>query len=1787
MLFVGFARAHCGLFFARGVFNYLTPFEPRRCLGWCLSFHQEESTMTSAIGNIYSDDPDITAERVQQMRDQLTRRINTHPQPGRLINQLAEADRRCFQSTRVLARLIGHAPRVLGVIRAALRKEFEIDPDSLLFTQAALPGAAAKVDSLTDRALLSLALPSVPDNLNQFTSLSVKGDPSRRLPYTPLQVLRRMIAMNLLERLPQAVTEYWQALAHGSWHTRQERWAESYAAAFAEQAFMARQLDEISIAGMTLVQQLVDAPDTEARQRAGGSWASVRVSQLMWPGLPAVAIPGALHIYRDGDPEGAPHVIYLPGVARHFYEYPSFFSLQCGLLALTSQTLFDELWQCLPLKRRHQLCRPDHLSPASVVVRGAAVTEDALALSARALLDGQWANELACALAINHAHVFAASRPRPETLSATAFLRSIEQARKRLAGSARLHNVCDQLLIWDRQRREPEILFASAMPELARLTAEQQVKRYEKGLVALLNQDDPSAQSAAFEQVLALERQRKEHTQVLSAQIKDAQHQLFDLPFWLARPGGGRRRAALFLSAQVEALRCEVELQHQLKLISTAHRDVISEVLDQPAARKRPGSQTQVLSVSVGSAPDAFYPLHNVWVVTRVTALKKPAGAIPVVLYAFGDYGGLMAFSGLEALTQGLKATLGSSDYSRLWGCVERDKLHDLRAHAVRNTLAVRYEPVDISPTGLSLKNLVMYYAGLSKRIGGMTGLFGEVKDAMVSRLLWVVELHQHLAFPPNHALSQALANVDVLRKVALEMKESPPWLASATRTQLKQFQRLKRRYLGSAAAAESGLVQILPDLDTFARSALIARLTEDGFYPELDIDKPLIDLPDDTYSSFCGHESRCTPGDRKVIVTPSLKRHTFSMLQLALHNLDSQAPWTRPRLTRGRYLQPQWRQRLNADYLINTVSSLDIGGNYAIRAHRAFYPAGASGQREERIPVLINRTLRDCAQMQLFSAAAQGLSAQAQSLFKVAMAARTAEDLLKNGHRLTLSVVHLVGHTMLHDRYIAGIVVMADQASGRCVVYWPAAPQALVISEYTSVGVALAALNRMAAEPDYVKVLARQVAPGWAFEAIAHNVDATNKNSSIYDVDPILAGFSFFEGVWRSYEFFRSFKITHLEPTPAVNEIEELIHEQIASAPSNWLAVVPTTYRDAMALLYAASSLELQGRVQAVSNSSWMLATYRVQRLEEQSEATRRGLLGILIPLFGKANDFHDLLLAARRYHRFGDPNDAVDVAFMTLFLAVELATDFAPVPKVKGGKVIGMRSPMKVLSRIRRLPMAIRSHLPSASSSLVTQSKLLDRFRIKGKPEGAVALKGPGRQGVHVKNGEQFIADDTHHYPVYQRESEEVFRLRNSREPGLDELVINIQEPKEWLLGMNAPQPGPSSGVHNPWPVSPLPDWQPPRTRTATENRIVQSRTTDTQWLSWRVQVQPSQIVDFPAAGVFEVGVGPRGSELNARFLRVAPPYTAIQDPSSGFYRMLPQGDRAPLNGLVFITRNEPPGRSALTDIMRWTSTDIRDQPIPVSRLPSGGWQNHPALFDRPLRQYVTMAFPTLTNDARTFAVIRLVELSGPSRAATASHLLDIRATLDEWLPAPPARSGQTDDLLRMLRPNERRSEYLYIGFEGKAPGFTRVDFIPPHPLDPSLQYAVTPVRTQRLEAERAAVRTVLEQQGYRIVDLSVRRPGLPLGENSIESVVTHPRSSTIYYVAYQWFETGRISVRTKLSDKWVRVAINSHPDSALLRAVDNAMQEQRLVRIVAGIQWPTKGQLAPTVYFVKLNP
>lgn len=1724
------------------------------------------------------DDPDMAAEAARQdIQNALRRRINASTHPSRLINQIALADLRCGESTQALTYLIGRSPKVLSVIRAALRKAFNVDPDSLLFTEPKPPRAPEKVDTLTDRVLLLLVKPSVAININSFTVLSVKGEPERSLPYTPLDVLQRVIEMRLSDRLTHAHNTYWNTLAEGSWLTRQERWVELHIGLFADRAFVTRQLDELSSLGMTMVQAVIDAPTAEARQRAGGHWANAQVSQLMWPGTPAVAVPGALHIYREGEPVGVPHVIYLPGVVRNFYEYPNFTALQCGLLELGRER-FQQLWQCLPLNRRNRLCPPADLSPATGFTRGLTIVGDALAQGAQSLLEGQWNNEVACAFTINLAHVFSTERPRPQPLEAVPFLTFMESARKQLIGGVRLGPIRDQLLKWDHQRRHAEIVFASLAPGLALLTAGHQVKRYEKGLVALLAPDDPGTETPAYQELLLLMSQLEVHTQALNTLMKEALPRLLDLVFWAERPGGAGtpRRVSLFMSTQVEALRCEVQLQHRLNLLSTAHRDLMIEVIEQPLASKRPGSQTQVLSIAIGNEPDAFYPLHNAWVVTTAAALRRPIRQLPVVLYTFGVEGGVMAFAGLEALTRSVKASLASRDDSVLWGCVERDKRNDLRTHAVHETLAVRYVPIPGKPALASIKKLLGSYDRLHKSTDDITRIFSEVKDAGLARALLLIELEQQLHVPGNSALNRAKTNIELLRKVALEAKKLPAWLMEAKHAQRKHFRRLLTRYMSSAWAFLARQEQRLPDLNTYARQELTARLRREGISLGIGLDEPFIAMSGDIHGTYCDYEEACLLKDPQKVLPPSSACRAFSLLEVALQNLDPLASWTQYKLDRACILRWTWPHALHVNHLRQIVSSLNIGGGYDALIKGVFYPPVNPDHSlsEGRIPELLNRVLRTGAEYHLFSAVQQGLSAKAQSVFRTAMAARTPQDLLENQHELQLHVVHLVGHTMQHDRYVAGIVVVQDKRSALCVVYWPQAPHALVLTEYSSLEKAGAELNRFGALPDNARTLARQVAPGWAFQATFYSLLKNPVN--ILDLN---SAASFVKGVWRS---FRIFGVKHLEPSLSLDEIEAQVLEQIASDPQDWLAIIANSNCNAQALLYHGNVHELQRQTQAASYSNKALEEYRIRRRRDDGIAKIRMVLSSFIPIFGVFSDIYELYFAARHYQRSGDPRDKGVLAGTVKFFLVNLVMTFVPGPKRAGVAVASaLRSALPpALGRIRRL--RVEPSRVSRSAPSVKQFPALERFKVKSVPEGAVALKGPGEKGVYAKDGALFVEDGTHHYPVYRRNNEALFRLKNQQVAGQDELILNIHEPGEWLLGADSPQPvaGTSSGALNPWPrpVSPPPDWWPSIVRTATENSILQSATATNHWVSWRVPPPDSRQVISLAPGVFHVPSGASGFSYNVA--RIAPPNVSFDHLTSGFYRLLPEGHQAPLNRIVFMTKNEPLASKAIDDIKRWTSTALHEQPLPMSFSSKNEWTLHAPQFDRPLAQSVGEAFPTMTTRSRDFTVMRMTELSGPEGSATATHLLNIRTTLDKWLPPLPALPGQTDDLLRMLRPIERGREQLFIGYQGVTPGFTRVDFTPHDSSLWSVKFSDASVRGPAMVA---AVEHVLLQQGFTIHQMRVSRAGA----RSFEFAATHSGSSSLYYMSLHWVERGSIGLQKRLTDQWFNTTISKsarHPEFAPVRS---AWGEGRLVRIVAGIQWPIVGTVPPTVYFVKVSP
>ena len=1699
------------------------------------------------------DDPAVTPdERLAAIRELLTRRINATPYPSRTLNQLHAAHERCIHAAKQLGDMAGRAPRILAVIRHALREAFALDPDTLLFSEPPPPQPARHVNSLTDRTLALFSDPGVPLNLHHFTALSLKDAPDRALPFNATQALARVSQLGLSTRINQAMTDYWQQLAQGSWLSRRERWVELRKAMFADQAYLAHQVFALSDAGYAMARQLVDAPSAQARQRAGGAWATLRVGTVAWPhiGAGALAIPGALHLYREGAVDGL-QVIYLPGLQRGFHEFHSWRQLQADLPALVQTSLWSVLWHSLPFKRQLTSALPP----------GARLSEDALAHSAEALLDGQWSNEWGSVLSLNYAEPPVADAPLPSR-RATRLLRFIEKGRKRLGSGLPFESTLDELLAWDQQRRQAQILLASLSPDLPRHHCQRQVRRYETGLESLWEPHDPAHERAAYQAFLTLEHERQDQIEIISRWASGEVQPLFQTGFWLERVDGTRKRATLVLNAQRRALRLEAQLEYRLKLIKQAHLDRLLEVLNQPLAARRGTSDTHVLQVAVGNGPHNRYRLMGLFVVTTARARAEPNQPQPVVLVVGGGFGGLAVFESLDDLSQGLRASLGSRDGSVLWRCIGRDVRAAAR-FAMAGSVQVTYSVVNHDVMYEDFKALIEHHARLEKLLDEPARVFGEVSDPTLGRLLLAEELREHLQVPVNEVRTVALANLDFLRFSAEQAKTQPAWLATATVAQRKSYKRLQRRYLSSAMALEIRLWQVLPQLYAFARKVLIAQLTRDGVYPALDIDMPLLHMPDDVSAQFCGWSSQCPPGDRHVKMFASPERTTFSVLELALHNLDPQAPWTEWRFNRARYLVPAWKERLSPRYLIKTLSSLDIGGQYNALIVRAFHPASSELSRS-----LIDRATLHLAQMQAYSAARQGLCALGQSRFSTAMAARSQADLNKHGHQLSLGFVRLRGYTMAHDRHLAGVLVISDQASRRCLVYWPAARDYPVLAEHASLALAKASLNQAGDSAENIKALAQRVAPGWESDALAsypgQELQAKKPALRLSRIVPEqVTGYAVLKVYEAIRRFVRSFKIKHTVPAADLPAIEAQIKEQIDAEPTAWLDIVPTSHCDAQALFAHARMLEVQQRAHARATSGAMLAQYREQRLGEQWDATVRGLLSF-VPVIGVGISLYEMLLAARRYHLSGRPEEAVDVAFSTLMAFIDVLTSFFPA--ARNARVGVLRRGLNLLHRRG----ASLSRLPSAPRPVA----LLERFRKPFSIDDAIPLQGLGEKGVYLKNGEQFVLDGDHRYPVYRRGDEPSLRIKSPGGAAEGELVLHIRENREWSLGADAPppspQPGPSSAIWRPFAVSGSTEWSPP-SRVSLEQRMRQTATEPQAFRSWAIGAPMTLLDAIPDRGIYEVSVPPSVQR-----------YRVVQQ-DGRHYRVLPEGADVSSRTLIFITRDLPLAHTASLDLAFWLEAGMFDQPIPATFGDQGRWKFHRPLFSESLRVSLMRAFPAMTANSRTFLIERLLELSDPSRRLTATHLLSIKATLEKWL--APNTLGRTDDLLKMLRTHHSTSKNnIYIGNEPTTPGFDRVDFSLQQMPHASLRHPTQHNLSERSRAMQHAVRNTLEQQGF-----IVRSVEKKLGFGAtLDFNCTHPQSDNLYYVLLRWASTASVKMYAsrgmQLSDEWFTHRFSAWKYSSAFAPVKQAMEEGRLVKIVAGIQWTPSAP--PTVYFVRFG-
>lgn len=1567
-------------------------------------------------------------------------------------------------------------------------------------------------------------------------------------------------------------TRYWQGLAHGSALSREARWVQLHAEVFAHQAQLAHGLCALSDHGLAMALGLVDAPTLRSRLAAGGAWKRLQVGEVIWPTgvTDGVAFSGALHLYRDGAGVDKRQVIYLPGLVQPFHEFDSLSHLQQALGALINGDQGAALWQSLPLARRHILVRE---SGAFTFRRATLLVEDALRHSALAMLDTQRDNEWA-SIDGRHAPWLTAEPDQGCRMSPLQRLREAERGRRSAPGFLPLRLALAHLLEWDGERRAREITCAGLGAGLALRTREALVQRHEQGLLALLDPTDWGRDCQAYDGFVTLHERWLEQAMKVRTLLDAHALQLADKTFWVRTPEGeSKHHAAQLLTAWRLALFLDARLQQRLGVISEVHLAVLKEVLVKPAPAEDDTRVTRVVQVSVGRSGQPLYRMLGVFVVTTLQALTRPDLAQPVLLQVPGAEGGWQVFKSLDELSNAIDASLKGADGSVLWGCIGRDERAQartlVRSLGADEAVFVYFQMMGANLVVDSFQEQITRHSNIKRWVAQGGRPFSEVTDPGLTRSLLTGELADQLCVPSSAARAMALANVSLLRLASRQAKNLPAWLATAPRAARRHYRLLYIRYLINAQALEAHLIQVLPSLETFARDTLLARLAGEGL-AGVDIDQPLLDMPDDVSTHWESHPQR-PAADSGVRVVVSKERHTYSLLQLALHNLDDEAPWTLWRLNHSRYLDPAQKQMLPPQRLLQLIASLDLAGEYAQLIDQLFYAPASSTPGTTLFKALVARPLEQCARLELFSARQQGLSAAALSLFSTACAAKTPDDLHKNGHQVQLCCPHLGAFNLQQPRHIAGVLIIHDRASAKSLIYWPTIKGHPALSEYASLGAARQALISLAGAAANRPLLARHIAPGWEAQALASYPTPMRVESTYFNWR---AGLKFLARQrWVPFIFKAPGRFLYLQdwfrrrrefPASQLAEIEQEINEQQELDPQQWLGISLTDGCDGLGMLAHAQVLSLHREVRAMANSTRELAGYRQWRQGEQSAARTRGLLSF-IPGVSIGVNVYEVLLAARRFHHSGDPADGVGVGFSVLILLADVALTFLPLAKGAPKPRPNARPPVMRLIQRRQAGAMEGGNaslgLPVGASRL----KGLEAFKKDVPADGAVALHGPVNQGTYIKAGEQFVRQDGHTYPVYRRNSERTLRLKSPQGDAQNELIVFIEHRREWLLGADAPEPrpGPSSGIRRPWEVQPAgTEWVAPSASHA-ERVARQPVLLKPDWQAWGRSLQGRTVQQIsPLRRLYRF----QGDEA----------FDAVKL-GDDFYELLPNGSTVPDN-IIFIKKPERPGVGPRHELTQWRLPDVREQPVPATFGSDQLWTPRVPLFTRPLIESVGDAFPGLTPASMRFVSERLVELADTGRSMTATRILNIRLTLDDWLPPVPNATGHTDDLLRMLRPLERTGRItLYINRHGVAPGMERVDFTLPMPLDPVV-FRYPAVSQPRQLSAQMAVQQVLERQGF-----SVTRLNKSKSATLVNLVATHPKSNNLYYVMTRWAEWPSVSLKSRrflqLSDAWLR----SH-DEGRYHSVFKAMDEGRLVRIIAGIQ--RDGVLNDgTVFFVKL--
>lgn len=973
------------------------------------------------------------------------------PARPRPINEslLLEATRRWQDSRAQMLKLTTDAPSVHASLTAFIKEELDLDGDSVQLHFAASGDAPEHFVTLTQAIAFMYQLPNYAA-LYQRCRVIGLPDGKQHYAHQPFELLKHFTQLNVHHALRTAwVTYWWFRRAPGTSVSRRDHAIALYGNHLQAAAQLACATGSITADQLKPVLKVLDPPSAELL--LDGQKIYTEQLLLKRVGFADAEIPGSLVITLDSDI--VLQLLYLPTqqpALRLFNNRPN---MEQWLLG--QPTLFAGVTE---------IAHDDLIDYREV--------DDALQTAMTQLLEYRL-NVKQESLKHTYGHNLAEQGHR----GLDAANRVDEQQRNHgfFASQPALPATPPDD---DDALDSPPVEFTGLTADLPMWQRRRALLQQQQAFKTLLGPDfagDPNDERlVAFRAQLDLlhEAQKEADTAATALWEQQPQHKLLELS-QEANPDYQR-----LLQARLKGLLAEARLQRQLNQISQREHDMLLAAFA-PLQAPSPGLNVSVACLTLslaertnGEVKAQSKELNGVLLITLEEALIDAATPQGLLLYWPGSQGGLQRFDSREALEQ--------------WLHVEPSQTESLGLALLNQT------PFEYSLTA-QLDGWVSNIEEMLRRAPNDTAR--QAKELAPMRLQAINEL----GVPIHAARELAYAQVLEQSRSGTLAANLAPWHDPVSAVDKAELNAMLEAYILAFQRAETALSLKLPEVGSFCKKRLDARLSRD-----FSLKQPFsieLDLPESVTWQQHFIDAPGAPGTpTKNVPVPSATRVKMSLEKLALGNIDSslneRLGFMRVEVRAGTTEKQALTAALTLNYLRKLVTELDLAQRYEdliVETYRGASSGEATFTRDHRLECLLEPH-RLMLKLQGRQAALQKhINAIELRTLDIAIDAATPQAWRVDGNDIELlPAVLTVGGPDTADgpTTLSGITFIHQKNSGSTLLYLPDSPDGQYLRSYISLESARMALFNLCLQSKTVNYLADRAVLG----SETHHVSRINQ---------------------------------------------------------------------------------------------------------------------------------------------------------------------------------------------------------------------------------------------------------------------------------------------------------------------------------------------------------------------------------------------------------------------------------------------------------------------------------------------------------------------------------------------------------------------------------------------------------------------------------------------------------------------------------------------------------------------